>query len=124
MEFNRSNRIYPVDVLKIDYEYCSISYYVDGARNDLGEPSRILLKRADNVKCSIDPIIKKPSYANGIRDITIQGIIDKAAYIMTLSANQTIEWGDIITNCDNVSYEVLHVINFYTHKEAILKKVD
>lgn len=124
MEFNRSNRIYPVDVLKIDYEYCSISYYVDGARNDLGEPSRILLKRADNVKCSIDPIIKKPSYANGIRDITIQGIIEKAAYIMTLSANQTIECGDIITNCDNVSYEVLHVINFYTHKEAILKKVD
>ena len=55
MTLNVRNRVPTVDILQIDYEYCTISYYTEGTRNDLGEPSRTLTERAANVKCSIDP---------------------------------------------------------------------
>jgi len=122
----KRNRVYPVDTLKIDYEYSTISYYAVGLRNDLGEPTRVLLKRADNIKCTIDPIIRLPGYINqsGLRDIITQGIIEKSAFLMTISANEVIMPGDVITNSDNVSFDVLQVTNFHTHKEAYLRKVN
>jgi len=60
MALNAKNRVSAIDVLQIDYEYCTISYYIEGTRNDLGEPSRILAQRATNVKCSIDPLNQTP----------------------------------------------------------------
>ena len=126
MILNARNRISAVDVLQIDYEYCTISYYVEGARNDLGEPSRTLTQRTTNVKCSIDPINRMPTYIrqSGHRDILRQGIIERTAYIMTLSADQTVGPGDVVTDYDGTIYDVLHVINWYTHKEAFLRKMN
>ena len=80
MALNVRNRIPAVDVLQIDYEYCTISYYVEGARNALGEPSRTLTERATDVRCSIDPLNQTPSYIrqSGLRDILRQGVIERA----------------------------------------------
>jgi hypothetical protein len=123
MVLKKSKRMYPVDVLDFDYQYSTIKYYVTGNRNDIGEPDRILLKRGGNVKCSIDPLVKMPGYINqsGVRDLLQQGVVERSAYIMTLLADQIIEPGDVITDCNNISYNVIQVMNWYTHKEAFLK---
>ncbi len=125
MALNMRNRVPTVDILQIDYEYCTISYYVDGARNDFGEPSRTLTERAANVKCSIDLINQTPSYIrqSGLRDVLRQGLIERTVYIMTLLANQTIEAGDVVTDYDGVVYDVLHTVNWYTHKEAYIRRM-
>ena len=126
MALDARNRVSAVDVLQIDYEYCTISYYVEGARNDLGEPSRTLTQRAANVKCSIDPLNQTSSHIrqSGLRDVIRQGVIERAIYIMTLLADQSIENGDIITGCDGKTYDVLQVSNWYTHKEAVLRQMN
>ena len=126
MALNSRNRVPAVDVLQIDYEYCTISYYAEGSRNDLGELSRNLTQRATNVKCSMDPLTQTPSYIrnSGLREILQQGIIERSVYIVTLSATQTIESGDVINDYDGTMYDVLHVINWYTHKEAFIRKMN
>ena len=126
MALNSGNRVCAVDVLQNDYEYCTISYYVEGSRNELGEPTRTLTERSTNVKCSIDPLNGAPSYIgrDGLRDILNQGISERTAYIMTLLANQAIESGDVVTSYDGLVYDVLHVVNWYTHKEAFIRKVN
>ena len=126
MALNSRQRVDAIDVLQIDFEYATISYYLEGARNNLGEPSRTLTERATNVKCSIDPLSRLPTYIrqSGIREILRQGIIDNAAYYMVLAAAQTIEPGDVVTNYDSDTFDVLHVVNWYTHKEAFLRKMN
>ena len=126
MALNIRNRVPTVDILQIDYEYCTISYYVDGARNDLGEPSRTLTERTTNVKCSIDPLKQTPSYTgqSGLRDVLRQGLIEQTVYTMTLLAGQTIEAGDVVTDYDGTVYDVLHVANWYTHKEAYIRRMN
>lgn len=124
MALTARNRTLPVDVLQVDYEYCAISYYMEGATNDLGEPSRTLTERATNVKCSLDPLVRLPTFINqsGIRQALQQGIVDRSSYYMVLGASQTIETGDIIEDYDGTTYDVLHVVNWHTHKEAFLMK--
>ena len=126
MTLNVRNRVPTVDILQIDYEYCTISYYTEGTRNDLGEPSRTLTERAANVKCSIDPLNQTPSYIrqNGMRDLLRQGLIERTVYIMTLLADKTIEAGDVVTDYDGMTYDVLHVVNWHTHKEAYIRKMN
>ena len=126
MELNAGNRVRAVDVLQNDHEYCTISYYVEGSRNDLGEPTRILTERSTNVKCSIDPVSKSPSYIgqNGLRNTLSQGMKERTAYIMTLLASQDIESGDVVTSYNGLVYDVLHVVNWYTHKEAFITKMN
>ncbi len=125
MALNVGNRVHAVDVLQNDYEYCTISYYVAGSRNDLGEPTRTLAERATNIRCSIDPINKSPSHIgqNGLRDILRQGVAEQTVYIMTLLADQAIESGDVVTSYDGSIYDILHVVNWYTHKEAFIRKM-
>jgi len=121
MALRERNRHPSVDILQLDFEYCTISYYTEGARNDLGEPARILKQRSTNVKCSIDPFTR---ISGGSWEIQQQGIIQRANYIMTLSAEQTIEPGDVVTDYGGISYDVLQILNWYTHKEALLRKMN
>ena len=120
------NRVSCIDCLQVDYEYATISYYLEGERNDLGEPSRALTQRAMNVKCAIDPLTRTPAYIrqSGLRDVLRQGIIGRALFIMTLLADATIEPGDVVTDYDGTTYDVLHVIDWQTHKEAFLRKMN
>jgi len=124
MLLNERYRSTSVDVLQIDYEYCTISCYIEGTRNDLGEPTHTLVQRATNVKCSIDPLNRTSIRQRGLRDILPQGIIERSLYIMTLSAEQAIEPGDLVTDYDGTSYDVLHILNWHTHKEAFLRKMN
>ena len=120
MALRERSRHPSVDVLQLDFEYCTISYYTEGARNDLGEPARTLKQRSTNVKCSIDPLTRT---SRGSREIQQQGIIQRATYIMTLSVEQTIEPGDVVTDYEGISYDVLQILNWHTHKEAYLRKM-
>ena len=43
---------------------------------------------------------------------------------MTLLASQNIESGDVVTDYDGLIYDVLHVVNWYTHKEAFIRKMN
>ena len=125
MSLKPRKRVGAVDLLQVDYEYCTISYYAEGTRNNLGEPERTLTQRATNVKCSIDPLRSVPAYLRlgGLRDMLRQGIVESRAFIMTLSADETIEPGDVVTDYDGTTYDVAHVINWRTHIEAFLKKL-
>ena len=126
MALDARNRVSAVDVLQMDFEYCTISYYVEGSRNDLGETERTLVQRASNVKCSIDELTRSPSYVreSGMRETLRQGIIERSLFIMTLLADQAIEPGDIVTDYDGTDYDVVHVMNWYTHKEAFLREMN
>jgi len=125
MALNARNRVPAIDVLQVDYEYCSISFYVEGSRNDLGEPSRTLTQESTNIRCSIDAMARIPTYVrqSGLRELLRQGIIERSVFIITLSANQTIEPGYVVTDYDDTMYDVLHVINWHTHKEGFLRKM-
>lgn len=125
MALTARNRVPSIDVLQVDYEYCNISYYAEGARNDLGEPSRILVKRAENVKCSIDPLANMPAYINhgGMNGIGTQGAVRNSTHYMIVKGDQAIFQGDLVTDYDNVTYDVLYVTEWQTHKEAFLRKI-
>ena len=125
MALTARNRVAPVDFLHIDIEYATISYYVEGSRNDIGEPSRTLTERSTNVKCSLYALIGRPSYINqaGTFDVNMQGILDESTHLIVFEDDTTVDKGDIITDYDSVNYEVKMVTDFYTHKEAYVKKL-
>ena len=126
MSLTARNRIAEIDILQVDYEYCTISYYAEGSRDNLGQPSRTLTQRATNVKCSIDPLVRLPTYIrqSGLRETLRQGMIEQSTYFMIVAASQTIEPGDLVTDYDDTTYDVLHVVNWHTHKEAFLRKIN
>jgi hypothetical protein len=119
------NRISSLDILQNDYEYCTISYYEEGIRNDIGEPIRNIIERATNVKCTINPMARAPKYMSLTEnyEIATQGIVEKTTHHIILSAEQELNAGDIITNCDGDKYDVLISVNWQTHREAFLRKV-
>lgn len=125
MAIKARQRVPAVDVLQTDFEYCTVSYYAEGTKNNLGEPTRTLTQRATNVRCSIDALTRAPAYVtrSGLRDVIQQGIVESNAYIITLLMDATIEPGDVVTDCDGVNYDVIYVMNWHTHKEAFLRKV-
>lgn len=126
MALTERDRIAPIDFLHEDIEYVTISYYAEGSRNALGEPSRTLTQRATDVKCSLQQLVRLPTYVRqaGIIQQIRQGLEHQTVYYMILSANQTIEPGDVVEDYDSVQYDVLHVHNWHTHKEAFLRLID
>ncbi len=125
MALNARERIGAVDVLQIDYEFATISFYDVGAVNDIGEPALTLTERSTQVRCSIDPLVRLPTFINqsGIRRQLEQGITEQSSYYMVLAADQTILPGDVVTNVDGDEFDVLHVVNWFSHGEAFLRKL-
>ena len=119
-------RVCALDILQNDYEYCTISYYVKGPRNELGEPTRVLMQHATNVKCTINSMIRTPKYASltSSYEMATQGIIKETTHHIIVAANQVINAGDVVTDYDGVNYMVLLSVNWQTHKEAFLKKIN
>ena len=119
------NRVDSIDILQNDYEYCTISYYAEGPRNEFGELTWILLERATNVKCTINSLAKtaKSTYLDSSYEMTLQGIVEETTHHMIMSANQDIDSGDIVTDYDDVDYDVLLSIDWQTHKEVFLRKI-
>ena len=93
---------------------------VEGKARD-GKPIR---PRA--VTARTHALTRMPAYIrqSGLREMLQQGIIERAVFIMTLSADQAIEPGYIVTDYDGTVYDVLHVINWHTHKEGFLRKMN
>ena len=119
------NRMGMIDILQNDYEYCTISYYEDNIKNELGEPIRELIERATNVKCSINSLVKAPRYitlSEGY-EMSTQGITEETTHHIILPADQELNSGDIITDCDGAEYDVLISVNWQTHREAFLRKI-
>lgn len=117
-------RVNPIDILQNDYEYCTISYYAEGPRNELGELTWILTERATNVKCSINSMVKSPSSSSldSSYEMTAQGIVEETTHHIILSAEQEINSGDVVTDYDGANYDVLLSVCWHTHKEAFLRK--
>lgn len=118
-------RVNQIDILQDDYEYCTISYYKEGLRNELGELTWILVERATNVKCTINSMAKtaKSAYLDSSYEMTLQGIVEETTHHMIVSANQEINAGDMVTDYDDVDYDVLLSVNWQTHKEVFLRKI-
>lgn len=124
MSLTARNRVDPIDILQQDFEYCSISYYVEGTRNKMGEPTRTLTERSTDVKCSIDQLVGMPTYVvqAGIRKQIRQGLEHQTVFFMIVNTSVTIEPGDVVTDVDGVQYDVLHKVSWGTHVEAFLRK--
>jgi len=125
MSLMERNRIGTLDILQNDYEYCTISYYEEGIRNDIGEPTREIIVRATNVKCTINSMARTPRYMSLTEnyEIATQGIVEKTTHHIILSADQELNAGDIITDYDGAEYDVLISVNWQTHREAFLRKI-
>jgi len=123
MALSARNRVEAVNFLHVDYEEVSISYYVEGARNDLGEPSRTLTVRNSAVKCSLNPMVGRPTFPTQAGDYPTvpQGILSESTHTIFVEEATTLNKGDVITDYDGNQYDVLHSRNLYTHKEGYLK---
>jgi len=117
-------RVNALDILQNDYEYCTISYYEKGPRNEFGEQTRVLIERATNVKCTINSMTRTPRYMSldNSYEVTMQGIIEETTHHIILAEDQVINSGDVVTDYDGVNYDVLLSVNWQTHKEAFMKK--
>lgn len=118
------NRPYAVDIFQVEYEYCTISKRVEASRNSIGEANYTLESVSTNVKCVIEPLSRIPSYVGqyGLGSILKQGISEGRSYLLILSSCQAIEPGHAITDYNGIVYDVLYIVNWYTHKEALLSK--
>jgi hypothetical protein len=119
-------RVSALDILQNDYEYCIISYYEEGTRNELGEPTRVLVQRATNVKCAINSMVRTTKYASltSSYELTEQGIVEETTHHIIVTADQIINAGDVVTDYDGVNYDVLLSVDWQTHKEAFLRKIN
>jgi hypothetical protein len=109
---------------------CTISYYTEGSRNDLGEPSRTLTERASNVACNLQPRSRSLAYEfpQSIRIQDQQGIIQRTTHILFLRAGQSIANNDVITDANGNQYTVAWILPWKRggrvhHVEALLVKV-
>lgn len=126
MTLSANQRVDAIDILQTDYQFCTIYYYAEGSRNALGEPSRTLTQRSTDTKCSIDQLVRFPTYVRqaGIRQQIQQGMEHQAVFFMIVNTSITIEPGDVVEDYDGTRYDVLHSVNQHTHKEAFLRKID
>ena len=124
MALNARERLDPIDVLTVDFEYCSIYRPEQGEDTDIGEPTYTFLLVATNVKCSIDPLVSSPTYIRqaGIREQLRQARVTTGAFIVTLLVAADVEIGDEIRDYDDTRYTVLYTENWHTHKEAFVSK--
>jgi hypothetical protein len=125
MSLMMRKRVSTLDILQNDYEYCTISYYTEDSRNELGELTWVLAERATNVKCTINSTTKasKSTYLDGSYEMAVQGIVEETTHHMIVSADQVINAGDIVTDYDDIDYDVLLSVNWQTHKEVFLKRI-
>lgn len=101
----------------------TISYYAEGARNALGEPSRTLTARDEDVPCSLQARSPKVQFEyttiNRARDQ--QGTSFIPTKVLIVKRSQTLNDGDIITDADDNTFIVARVESIgRSHKEAIL----
>jgi len=125
MALRERNRLGMLDILQNDYEYCTISCYEEGIRNEIGEPIREIVERATNVKCTINSLARAPRYMSLTEsyEIATQGIIEETTHHIILSADQELNAGDIVTDYDGAEYDVLISVNWQTHREAFLRRI-
>ena len=118
-------RVRSLDILQNDYEYCTISYYDEGPRNEFGEPTRTLMQRTTNVKCTINTMNRTPRYMslNSSYEVVMQGIVEETTHHIKVAVDQVINSGEVVTDYDGTNYDVLHSVNWQTHKEAFMRKV-
>ena len=106
---------------------CTISYYAEGSRNDLGEAARTLTERATGVKCILQPRSKSMAYElpKLIRTQRGEGVVTNTTYVLFTYKNQTVEEGDVITDVDGDTYTVSMKTLWDTppHLEALLFKI-
>lgn len=107
---------------------CTISYNVEGSRNDLGEPARTLTERDADVICRIEARSRSLSYEfpQRIRLTEEQGLVEQTTHIMFVGAGQTVEAHDVITDADSKTYTVATVVSQgsqgNSHKEVLMTK--
>ena len=104
---------------------CTISYYLEGARNDLGEPSQTLTERDSNIPCRIMPSFRADRESPLLTSRNEpQGTIFRTFDHAYLGANIEIIFGDIITDENGNTYSVAHILKFRDHKEAVLLQIN
>jgi len=105
---------------------CTISYYAEGARDDLGQPSRTLTERASGVPCRLELRSKSLRYERPerLRLMERQGTVEVTTHFLYITAGQLILVNDIITDEDGSTYTVgLIARRGNSHKEALLTRV-
>ena len=111
-------RVSEIDILRIDYEYCTTKRYVYGDRNVIGEAIRVLTTIYSDVKCSIDPLDSHRSFFM----IAPQGMVLGSGVYICFNHSVDIQQNDIVVDVDGNQYEIYAVQDWRTHKDAFGKK--
>ena len=124
MALNPRQKFPAVDILQQDYEYMALSRYIESSRDVLGTPARALTQQSTNNKVGIQQLVGSPTFPNqaGLSDTQKQGIVLQSTHIMFTATALDVLARDVITDVDGAVFDVIHVTNWYSHKEVLLAK--
>lgn len=107
--------------LMVDSTTCDISRRVPSDRDDLGAPEYTWVEIASGVVCAIDPIVSSSSRViRSAVDVVPAGESETSEFKLLCGPAVDILAGDIVTDAEDVEYQVDAVAKFSTHKEARL----
>jgi|WetSurMetagenome_2_1015567.scaffolds.fasta_scaffold721954_2 hypothetical protein len=107
--------------LAVDSTTCDISRRVPSSTDDLGAPVYTWSVIASGVQCAIDPIVSASSRViRSAVDVVPQGEAETSEFKLLCGPTVDIQAGDIVTDAEDVEYQVDAVAKFSSHKEARL----
>jgi len=110
----------PTARLDSEFEYINILKETAGSANEFGETAKTITTTA-NIRAFISPM----SNVNANQLVMFdQGLIKLASHWCMVTAGITITARNNIIDVDSNNFEVMEVVNYITHKEALLKKVE
>jgi hypothetical protein len=115
-------RHYFIPTVRLDseFEYIDILKETSGTLNEFGETVKTIVT-TPNIRAFMTPMNNVNSNQLVMFD---QGLIKLASHWCMVTTGVTITARNHIVDIDSNNFEVMEVVNYTTHKESLLKKVD
>ena len=124
MALTARNKFAAIDILQTDFEYVTVSRWIEGSRDVLGAPARTLTQQQTNLKVDLQRLVGSPGFINqtGASDTQKQGIVSQSTHLMITASETDILDNDVITDIDGTLYDVETTAEWWSHLEVFLIK--